>query len=191
MPDSEDALIVALIAFNLLAGFGGAIAIARLMEKINNKRTRALRYLLPLIGIYFVECAAFCAGMATQVFTVGLAFIWGIIFGLWLRKRVSVRMATKTALWLALYGCLPTASFCVLIPMAWLIGGGNILSAVEGVAFGIPDVLPWPTNTIMGFCAALLIGTAIFKTVITAGVVRLLIHRGQKSADNSSQGANA
>ena len=191
MPWIEDALIVGLIVFNLLAGLGGAVAIARLMNKINNKRTAVLRYILMLIGIYFVECVAFSAGMATQIFTVGLAFIWGIVFGLWLRKRTSVRMALKTALWLALYGCLPTTSFCVLIPMAMPIGGWNIFSAAQGAAFGIPDVLPWPTNTIMGFCAALLIGTAILKTVITAGVVRLLIHLGQKSTVDGSQTENS
>ena len=149
-----------------------------------------LRYLLMLMGIYFVECVAFSAGMATQVFTVGLAVVWGITFGLWLRKRASVGMALKTALWLALYGCLPTASFCVLIPTAMSIEGWNIFSVAKGAAFGIPDVLPWPTNTIMGFCAALLIGTAIFKTVITAGVVRLLIRLGEKSVINSPEGVN-
>ena len=190
MLSSEDNLIIALVAFNLLGGLVGAAAIAKLMNKVKGEGKRIFRYSAILIGVYFVECVAFCVGMATQVFTVGLAFVWGTIFGLWLRKQASTRMGLKTALLLALYGCLPTASFCVLIPMAWLIGGGNILSAAEGAAFGIPDVLPWPTNTLMGFCVALLIGTAIFKTAITAGVVRLLIHRGQKSADNSFQNAN-
>ena len=191
MPSSEDTLILALIAFNLLAGIAGAIAIARLMAQINSKATRALRYCLLLIGIYFVECVGFSAGMVTQIFSVGLAFVWGIVFGLWLRKRADIRTALKMAGWLALYGCLPTASFCVLIPMAALIGGGNILSAAEGAAFGIPDLLPWPTNTIMGFCAAILIGTVLLKTIITVGVVGLLINREKKAVASRLKGANA
>ena len=191
MLSSENILIIALVAFNLLGGFGGAVAIAKLMNKVKGKGKRVFRYSVILIGVYFAECVAFAMGMATQVLTIGLAFLWGMIFGLWLRKHASVRTALKTAFFLALYGCLPTASFCVLVPLAWLIGGGNILSAPEGAGFGIPDFLPWPTNTIMGFCAILLIGTVLFKTVITVGEVSLLIHLGEKSTADGSQTENS
>ena len=37
-------------------------------------------------------------------------------------------------------------------------------------------------NTILGFCVALLVGNVVLKTVITAGEVGLLIHRGGSSA---------
>lgn len=191
MLSSENIFIIALVTFNLLGGLWGAITIAKLMSKAKGKCKRVFRYLVFLIGVYCAECVAFSMGMATQVLTIGLAFVWGIVFGLWLRKHTSTRMGVKTALLLALYSCLPTASFCVLIPVARLIGGGNILSVSGGTAFGIPDFLPWPTNTIIGFSAVLLIGTILLKTIITVSLVRLLIHRGQKSADNSFQGANA
>jgi len=37
----------------------------------------------------------------------------------------------------------------------------------------------------LGFFGAIVIGTAIFKTVITVGGVSVLIHLGQKSADSA------
>lgn len=43
--------------------------------------------------------------------------------------------------------------------------------------FGIPGFLPWPLNTILGFCVALLAGAVVLKAGITVGEVSLLIHR--------------
>jgi len=175
-------LIILLAAVNLTAGFGFAVPIARLLGGISGQPVRFLRYLVFLIGIYFVECVAFSAGMCTQVFSVGLAFLWGIIFGLWLRSRTSARKALTASFLVSIYTSLPTASFCILIPVAAIVGGGHILSAQEGTSFGIPDFLPWPLNTIFGFFAAVLIGTLVFKTIITTGEVGLLIHLGENPA---------
>jgi hypothetical protein len=178
----EKMLIILLVAVNLAAGFGFAVPIARLLGGISGRPGRILGYLVFLIGIYFVECVAFSAGMCTQVFSIGLAFVWGIIFGLWLRSRTSARRALTASFLVSIYTSLPTASFCILIPVAALVGGGHILSAQEGTSFGIPDFLPWPLNTILGFCSALVIGTVVLKTVITTGEVSLLIRLGEKPA---------
>jgi len=180
-----------LIGANLLAGLGCAIGLAKMLGKVNNKPKRFLRYWMALVGIYFVECFAVSAGMATQVLTVGLAFIWGIVFGLWLRARAPALKVLKASFFIALYSVLPTVSLILIPAMMW-IGGDNVLSAEEGARFGIPRALhlPWPVNTILGFFGAIVIGTAIFKTVITVGEVSLLIHLGEKSADNSSEDAN-
>lgn len=175
-------LIILLVAVNLAAGFGFAVPIARLLAGISGRPGRFLRCLAVLIGTYFVECVAFSAGMGTQVFSIGLAFVWGIIFGLWLRRRAAPQKVLKTSFLFALYSSLPTASFCILIPVAALVGGGHILSAQEGISFGIPDFLPWPLNTIFGFFAALVIGTVVLKTVITTGEVSLLIRLGENPA---------
>lgn len=178
----EKVLIVSLVAVNLAAGFGFAVPIARLLGGISGQPGRFLRYLAVLIGMYFVECVAFSAGMCTQVFSVGLAFLWGMLFGLWLRSRTLPRKALTASFLVSIYTSLPTASFCIIIPVAGLVGGGHILSAREGTSFGIPDFLPWPLNTIFGFFAALLIGTLVFKTIITTGEVSLLIHLGENPA---------
>ena len=180
MEPAEVTLITILAIVNLAAGFGCAVPIANLLRKVDGKSKGFLRYLAVLIGIYFLECVAFPAGMATQCFSVGLAFVWGIVFGLWLRSGTSPREALRIAFSLSIYSCLPTGSFCVVLPVMWLIGGGHILSSEEGTGFGIPD-LPWPLDTILGFCAALMLGTIVMKTVITTGEVSLLIYLREKS----------
>ena len=181
METAESAFIVVLAAVNLAAGLGFSVPIARLLGKVTGKPGRFFRYFTLLIGIYFLECVAFSAGMATQVFSIGLAFVWGMVFGLWLRRRASSRKVLKTSFFLALYTSFPTATFGILLLVAKLVGGGSIIGAEEGAALGIPYFVPWPLNTILGFCTALVIGTVVFKTVITTGEVGLLIHLGEKS----------
>jgi hypothetical protein len=87
----------------------------------------------------------------------------------------------NTVLLLALYTTLPTVSFGLLLPVAWRIDGRSLLSVEAGAAFGIPDLIPWPLNTVVGFSVALVAGTVLFKTIITAGEVSLLIHLGERS----------
>ena len=175
-----------LVSVNLTAGFGCAIPLAGLLGKVNRDPTRVFRYFVILIGIYFVECILLVMGMGIPVFSVCLAFVWGIIFGLWLRARAPVRDVLKTAFYLSLYSSLPAVSF-ILVPVLVMLNGWDILSAEEGVRFGIPDFLhlPLPLNTILGFYAALVIGAVVFKTVITMGEVSLLIHFRAKSAGES------
>ncbi|MHC4389111.1 MAG: hypothetical protein ACYSX1_10940 [Planctomycetota bacterium] len=183
--DSGHVLIVVLIVVNLAAGFGLAIPIAKGLCEISGSQ-KVVRYIVVLVCVYFVECVAFSAGMVTQVFTVGLAFVWGAVLGIWLRGRASAREVLKLAVSWALYGSLPTVSFCVLVLLSFVIAGESILSSEAGLSFGIPGFVPWPVNTILGFCAALGIGTLVLKTVITTGEVGLLIRLGEKAASDSS-----
>ncbi|MHC4062490.1 MAG: hypothetical protein ACYSTZ_03375 [Planctomycetota bacterium] len=184
--DSGHVLIVVLIVVNMAAGFGLAVPIAKSLCEINGSQSKVVRYIVVLVGVYFVECVAFSAGMVTQVFTVGLAFVWGAVLGIWLRGRASAREVLKLAVSWALYGSLPTVSFCVLVLLSFVIAGESILSSEAGLSFGIPGFVPWPVNTILGFCAALGIGTLVLKTVVTAGEVGLLIRLGEKAASDSS-----
>lgn len=164
---------------NLAAGFGFAVPIAKQIRRLNNKPKRTFRYFLMLIGLYFVECVAFSAGMATQVFSIGLAFVWGVVFGLWLRRRASALKVLETSFFVSLYSSLPTASFGFLALLALFVGE-PVLSAAEGANFGIPAFVPWPMNTILGFFGTIAIVTVVFKTVITTGEVSLLIHLGER-----------
>jgi hypothetical protein len=183
--DAESVFIVVLIVANLSAGFGFAVPIARGLSEINGKEGKIFRYVVMVVGVYFVECVAFSAGMATQVFSVSLAFVWGAVLGLWLRNRSSADKVLKSAFLWALYGSLPTVSFCVLVLLGFIVGGESILSSEVGRSFGIPGFVPWPLNTMLGFCGALGIGTVVLKTVITTGEVGLLIRFGEKSATDS------
>jgi hypothetical protein len=179
MDPVESIMVIA----NLAAGFGCAIPLARLLGKLNASPKKALRYFVMLIGIYFIESVALAAGMASQVFSVGMAFVWGILFGLWLRSRAPAPRVLKTSLFLSLYTCLPTVSL-LLIPLLMGIGGDNILSAEQGARFGIPTALrvPWPLNTILGFFGAIVIATLMLKPVITTGIVSILIQLREKPA---------
>lgn len=182
-------MVAALAIFNLTAGLGFAVPLAKRFGRLT-ATDRYKRYFVMLVGIYFIECVAFSAGMATQVFSIALAFLWGIIFGLWLRHKTAARRILKQMFLFSIYATMPTASFCILIPLAWLVGGGNILSAQEGVNFGIPEFLPWPLTSILGFCMTLMIGTLIFKAVVATGEVGLLIHLKEKTASNSCKRAD-
>jgi hypothetical protein len=170
-------IVLALIITNLAAGFGCAIPIARDLNKIAGRNTKGFRYFAMLTAIYFVECVAFTAGMCTQVFSIGLAFVWGIIFGLWLRNIAPTKEILKTTFFVSLYGCLPTCSFAVILSTAWAISGNSLLNVEQAYKFGIPQFVPWPSNTVLGFCFGLAIGTILLKTAITTGTVSLLVRR--------------
>jgi hypothetical protein len=172
-----------LAVINLSAGAGLAVPLARMLRKIRGTENKSFRYFMIFIGIYFAECVAFPMGMATQVFTIALSIVWAFIFGLWLRKYSQRDRIIKLAILVAVYGSLPTASFCILITILKVIEGGNILSASEGIAFGIPDFLPWPFNSILGFSAALLVGTLILKTFVTSVTVSCITRHFKIKAD--------
>lgn len=184
--NSEHAFIVVLALANLAMGIGLAFPIARAVGDISGRSGSVLSYVLMLVLVYFAECVAFSAGMATQVFSIALALLWGALLGFWLRRRAPARKVLKVAGCWALYGSLPTVSFCILVLLSAAVGGRSILSSRAGLDLGIPRFVPWPLNTILGSCAALGIGTAVLKTSITAGEVALLMHLAEKSASDGS-----
>jgi hypothetical protein len=169
--------------FNLAAGIGLAFPLAKNLRQIRGVRGKSFRYFLIFIGIYFAECVALPMGMCTQIFTVFLSFVWGLVFGLWLKKYSQAGRIIRLAILVAVYGSLPTASFCILITILKAIEGGNILSAAEGTAFGIPGFLPWPFNSILGFSAALLAGTVILKIFVTYITASYITQHSKIKAD--------
>jgi len=172
-----------LVIVNLILGFGCAVPLARLLRRLKGQLSGVSRHFVILVGIYFVECVAVVVAMGMPVFSVGLAFIWGIVFGLWLRNRAPTCEVLKTSFFLALYSSLPAISFILIPVMAW-VKGWHILSPADGARFGIPDFLhlPWPLDTILGFYAALVVGAILFKSVITTGEVSLIIHFKEKQS---------
>ena len=179
-------IVLLLAVFNLSAGVGLAFPLAGILRQIRGAENKSLRYFLVFIGIYFAECVAFPMGMCTQIFTVALSFVWGIVFGLWLSPPSADSQAgriIRLAIFVAVYGSLPTASFCILITILKVIEGGNILSAAEGIAFGIPDFLPWPFNSILGFSTALLAGTVILKIFVTYITASYITRHSKIKAD--------
>ena len=177
-----------LMAMNLVLGCGCAIPLAGMLRKLNEWPVGLLRLFAILFGIYFIECIAVAMGMGIPVFSMGLAFVWGIVFGLRLWGRASTRRVLKTSFFLSLYTSLPAASFIALPFLMWA-NGWDVLSAQEGTRFGIPEFQRFfPTlNTILGFYTAVVTGAVVFKTVITTGGVSLLIYLGEKSTADGSK----
>lgn len=180
MEPTESVFVIILFCVNLAAGFGFSVPIAGMLRELAGKQRKFSSYFALLVGIYFIESVAFAFGMGTQIFSIGLAFVWGLVFGFWLRGKAEPIRILKTSFLFSLYTCIPTVSFAVLILAAKLMSGSNVVSSEQGIAFGIPYFVPKPLNTILGFSTALTIGTVAFKTAITTGGVSFLIHLGEK-----------
>lgn len=174
--NTEEILLVGLLgAANLILGIGlASVLSARLSDFSAPQLSRRKAFFL-LLGVYFCECVAFAAGMATQVFTIGLAFIWGFALGRWLRRQAPIP-ALKFSSGLALYSCLPTITFGTIVPLAWTLAGNDPFNIEAGHQFGVPDFIPGPLGTVAGFAIALMAGTVVLKWVITVGEVSLLLH---------------
>ena len=170
----EYSLIAFLIVFNLLAGVGGSVLIAKNFLSVHAQKGSLLSYSIILLIIYFIECLAFPLGMATQVLTIGLGIVWGILLSWWFQYSLPTKKILRKALILSLYGSLPTLSFCIVIPILMIRDLRPLLNLQVSHQFGIPDFLPWPFNTILGFLFGLGIGTLILKTIATTGAALFL-----------------
>ena len=177
-----DHVEIALVVANLLAGFGFAFPMAKVLVKVTENPAKAFRYYVMLIGVYLLESLVLMMGMGIPVLNIGLAFMWGLVFGRWLRARTTRSEALRTSYWFSLFSSLPSISF-ILVPAFAGLGGWNVLSSSAGANFGIPEFLhlPWPLTTILGFYVAIIILTVVLKTVITVSEVGLLIRQEEES----------
>ncbi|MHA2065387.1 MAG: hypothetical protein ACXABY_13510, partial [Candidatus Thorarchaeota archaeon] len=124
MNTSELVLIGILATSNIALGIGVGIYLARRLSKEADPPIQKRRALTLLLGMYFLECLAFPAGMATQVFVIGLAFLWGIVLGRWLRMQSPIP-SLIFSMRVAIYTCLPTITFGMLVPVAWAFAGNS------------------------------------------------------------------
>jgi hypothetical protein len=172
----ETALMSSLALTNLVGGLilGGFLAIG--FSRLTQKPNHFFKYLALSLGLYFLECVAFTWSMGTQILSIILSIEWGILFGLWLKGIAPQKQIIRQMLLVSLYGCLPAASFAAIILIVWVISGNGLLNIEQARNFGIPDFVPWPLNTILGFCVALAAGTIILKTTITTGIIALIVH---------------
>jgi len=170
---------IALAVANALAGLACAALVAGVLRDADGRRARLLPYFAALVGVYLIECATLAMGMTIPILNVGLALAWGGILGLRLRARASPHAALRTSLFFGLYSSLPAMSL-MLVPALASVGGWHVLSAEDGALFGIPSWLPWPAHTILGFYVGLAAGAAALKSLITVGIVRLVVSRGSR-----------
>jgi hypothetical protein len=174
-------LIVVII--NLTLGFVCAFPLARRFARLRHSRWGTTGSYVMLVFIYFVESIGFMAGMATNVPGILLAFVWGILLGYWIRRSGGeLKQALGTAAFLSVYGSLPAVSL-LSVPVLMSMGGWSVFSAGSGARFGVPTFVPWPLNTILGFCIAVALVAVVFKTIVTTGVVYFVNRSGNRARD--------
>lgn len=171
---SMDPAVTTLFIMNLITGLAGAIALAIYLANVTRRSGGILRHFFNLIVLYLIEGVGLAACMGIPVFNIGFAFIWGVVLGLRLRTQTTPHGALKSSFFISIYSSLPAASLIVIPPVAMLTGW-NIVSASEAIRMGIPEFIPAPANTILGFFAVLSIGAVVFKMVITTGIVSVLV----------------
>ncbi len=176
----EKFVTLTLLVTNGILALGAGIPLARYLAREVSGGGKTVLWLLALAGIYFVECVAFSASMATNVFGFALAIVWGFVFR---RKLAALPLgkAVKAAWRVSIFTGLPAISFLSILVLA-VAEGGDILSVREGWQFGIPDFVPWPLCTLLGFFLAVSGSAVVFKTLITTGIVAIA-SRGSHDLD--------
>lgn len=182
----EIAFVLALAGMNLGAAVWGADRLGRMLALQHPGSTAMARLFTALLCVYFLECVAFAAGMATQVFVFPLAVLWGVLVGRWPPPASAEQRPRRTPLFLALYTSVPTLSFCALLLIASHLSGRHLVDPQSGLDFGIPAFLPKPFQTVLGFCLALgaitVAGKCAIITATAAWVLRIREHRQDASA---------
>jgi hypothetical protein len=167
--------IYTLLGVNLVLAVGFGLPLARHLAHMADPPKKLVWQSTMLFGIYLIECFAFAASMATNILSFGLAVVWGIVFGLWLRGRGEKRRAIKTLMCVAVYSCLPAVSFASVL-VVLIIAGWPILTPEGGARFGVPPFVPWPLNTLTGFFTAVIGSALIGKTAVTTIIGAVLLH---------------
>jgi hypothetical protein len=177
MAFSGNIVIITLAVLNLAGGIGFAVPLTYRLCEITSRQNHFVKFYALMLGLYFFECVAFAWGMCSQILSIAISIEWGILFGLWLKGLAPVGKIIKQITLISLYGCLPTVSFAVIIAAFWVISGNGLLNVEQAYQFGIPDFVPFPLNTVIGFCVALAAGTIILKTAFAAGITSLIVRK--------------
>ncbi|MFB3896391.1 MAG: hypothetical protein ACE14V_08825 [bacterium] len=162
-----------ILMVNLFLGFGVAIPLSKYLGGLDGISFRQWQIYLILLGVYFIESISFAAGMASNIFSIPLSFLWGIIIRKNLPRFTAPprKLITATTLFSA-YTSLPALSMLVC-PMVLAISGWAIFSPTTGLKFGIPGFFPWPVNTICGFFFTVGLSALFGKTIIATGMIAL------------------
>ncbi len=182
-----DSAEIVIIAVNAVFALGLGWPLAVLLSRLGPRRRGRARSFAVVLAVYLVEAAAFAASMATNVLSIGLAVVWGLRMGSWvLKPRTPMDESRRITRLFAFYTTLPAMSF-LSVPVVGLLGGWAVLSGEAGARFGIPAFLPWPFNTILGFCAIVAAVAVLAKVAITTSVAGLVIRRSRDAAAAPSE----
>ena len=165
-----DSAGIVIVVLNVVLALGFGWALSGSLSRLGpGGRGRTLNFAVAL-AVYLAEAVAFAASMATDILSIVLAPVWGVCIGSWaVKARVPAGEARRITRLFAFCTTLPAASF-LSVPVVSLFGGWSILSDEAGLRFGIPSFLPWPFDTILGFCLLVSSVAVGAKVVITTGV---------------------
>jgi len=172
-----DSAELVILLLNVALALSFSIPLSRMFCRASVVGSDSHKTLGILLVVYLIESLAFMGSMATGIMSVALAIVWGALLGLKLRTKEPTRQAVlRLSGAFALYTSLPAMSF-VSVPAACAVSGWSVRSVSAGHSFGIPEIVPWPMNTILGFCVAVAFGTMIMKLGLTVAIARRLTFR--------------
>jgi len=173
------------VAVNVVLALACGWPLAVLLAQAAGRRWSRIRVLGALIVVYVTEAAAFAASMGTDILSVGLAVVWGLVLGSWLRRSSAAAGEWgKLVRSFALYTSLPAVSF-LSVPVVGVLTGASVLDSEAGIQFGVPAFLPWPLRTILGFCVLVAGFAVVAKVVLTTAVAGVLILRAEGRGRNA------
>ena len=151
-----------------------AIPLTFYLRIVADRPKRFFRYFVFLVAVFLLECAALAAllfffSSYMLVFWLALAIIWGMVIGIWLRRRSSAKRVLKGVVAFAVYTSVPAVCIGIGIIIAVTLNGGEHI--LDGTG------MPFPLNTILGSALTLGLGTVLLKIFITTGEVALLLRK--------------
>ena len=161
----KDMAVVAVI--ELILALGAGLVLANRLTTHASPRHRPWLWLLILMGINVAECLAFSASMATNLLSYALAVVWSLVF--------ANKLQTQEMRLLSLYTSIPAISFVAALQPLHRAGWG-LLTSQEGYRFGIPQIVPWPFSTVVGFVVTVSVAAVLGKLVITFAMPAFLSH---------------
>ena len=161
-------LVVSNSALGIVFGALIAVWLGRMVKKTGG----SIHLFCLSVLIYLIECIAVTVSRGTPFLSIGLAIVWGVIWGMWARGRVAPGDLPKAAFAATLYSCIPVMTLEFVLIISW-IGGWDVLNPEHGARFAIPVFfsLPWPLNTILGFYIIMIIVSLLLKFIVTVGEV--------------------
>jgi len=176
-----------IVVLNVCLALGLAWPLAGVLAEIGGKPSGRGCRATVLVLVYLMESVALAASMGSNVLGICLAILWGFLLARRLRRSGSATRSTRQAvLFFSLYTSLPAASL-LSVPAVAALNGWPVLTVEDGTRFGIPEWLPPPMETILGFFAVVSIGGVLAKVAITIGITRIRggISEGAKHADRT------
>ena len=162
-----------IVILNVCLGLGLAWPLAGVLAGLGGKPSGRGSRATILVLVYLMECVAVSASMGSNVLGICLAILWGFLLARRLcRLGLATRSIRQAVLFFSLYTSLPAASL-FSVPAVAALNGWPVLTVEDGTRFGIPEWLPPPMNTILGFFIVVSIGGVVAKVAITTGIARI------------------